>query len=74
MTQKKCDTHVGNSFYQLLIRQKQLRKWPNTYAKRLQKLANRALAKRLVGETTENLAILLVVCQLSRDVIGYEDS
>ena len=26
MTQKKCDTYVGNSFYQPLIKQKQLRK------------------------------------------------
>ena len=30
--------------------------------------------KQDVGETTENLAMLLVVCQWSRDVIGYEDS
>ena len=51
---KKCDTHVYTSFFQQLIRQKQLGNWPNTYVNRLQKLANRRLAKRLVGETTVN--------------------
>ena len=49
---KKCDTHVYTSFFQPLIRQKQLGNWPDTYAKRLQKLAYRTLAKRLVGQTT----------------------
>ena len=32
------------------------------------------VSKQNVGETTKNLGMLLVVCQLSRDVIGYEDS
>ena len=27
-----------------------------------------------VRETTKNLAMILVVCQFSRGVIGYEDS
>ena len=51
---KKCDTHVYTSFFQQLIRQKRLGNWPNTYVKRLQNLASRRLAKRLVGETTVN--------------------
>ena len=38
----------------LLIGQKQLENWPDTKAKRLQKLGNRALVKRLVGQTTVN--------------------
>ena len=47
--------HVYTSFSQPLIRWKQLGgNWLNTYARRLQKLVNRALAKRLVGETTVN--------------------
>ena len=37
-----------------LIRRKQLGNWPNTYAKRIQKLVNRTLAKRFVGETNVN--------------------
>ena len=41
------------SSFQPQIRWKQLGNWPNTCAKRLQKLANRTLAKRLVGETFE---------------------
>ena len=32
------------------------------------------VSKQNVGKTTKNLGMLLVVCQLSRDVIGYEDS
>ena len=43
---KKCDTHVYTSFFQPLIRRKQSGNWPNTYAKRVHKLANRTLAKR----------------------------
>ena len=49
---KKCDTLVHTSFFQPPIRWKQLGNWPNTYAKRLHKLANRMLVKRLVDETT----------------------
>ena len=49
---KKCDTLVYTSFFQPPIRRKQLENWPNTYAKRLHKLANRMLVKRLVDETT----------------------
>ena len=48
---QKSDTRVYTSFFEPLIRRKQLRNWPNTYEKWLQKLANRTLAKRLVGET-----------------------
>ena len=44
--------HVHTSFFQLLIRRKQLRNRINLYAKRLHKLANRTLTKRLVGEMT----------------------
>ena len=32
------------------------------------------VSKQDVGETTKNLAMILVVCQLSRDVTGYDDS
>ena len=51
---KKCDKHVYTLFFQPLIRRKHLGNWHNTYAKRRQKLANRTLAKQLVGETTVN--------------------
>jgi len=43
---RKCDTYVYTSFFQPLIRRKQLGNRPNTYAKRIQKLVNRTLAKR----------------------------
>ena len=66
---KKCDTHVCNSFYQPLIRRKQLRKLTQHVRE-----TTSEVSKQDVGETTEILAILLVDCQLSRDVIGYEDS
>ena len=36
------------------LRRKLLGNWPNRYVERLQKLANRTLAKRTVGETTVN--------------------
>ena len=58
---KNCDTDVYTSFFQLLIRRKQSGNWPNTYAKRLQNLANMTLAKRLVGETTVN-PLIDIVC------------
>ena len=66
---KKCDTHVYTSFFQPVIRQKQLGNWPNTYAKRIQKLVNRTLAKRLVGETTVNTLFPLTVSTLKSKVL-----
>ena len=49
---KRSDTHAYSSFFKPLIRVKKLGNWTNTLAKRLKTLANRTLAKRLVGETT----------------------
>ena len=68
---KTCDTLVYTSFFQPPLRRKQLGNWPNTYAKRLYKLANRTLVKRLVGETTVDRSPLPKLSLSSPSLWGY---